>query len=143
MNLARLAIENSRITIIGTIFLVVVGITTYLSYPSAEDPTIKIRNASVTASFPGVSAERIEDLIVVPLEAVMREISEIDEITSTSKTGSVKLNLAIRDDVADLDPVFQDIRNKANDVKSSLPEGMQDPTVNDEEGLTAIATIAL
>ncbi|MBT5648073.1 MAG: efflux RND transporter permease subunit [Rhodospirillaceae bacterium] len=143
MNLARLAIENSRITIIGIIFLVVVGITTYLSYPSAEDPTIKIRNASVTASFPGVSAERIEDLIVVPLEAVMREISEIDEITSTSKTGSVKLNLAIRDDVADLDPVFQDIRNKANDVKSSLPEGMQDPTVNDEEGLTAIATIAL
>jgi len=143
MNLARLAIENSRITIIGIIFLVVVGITTYLSYPSAEDPTIKIRNASVTASFPGVSAERIEDLIVVPLEAVMREISEIDEITSTSKTESVKLNLAIRDDVADLDPVFQDIRNKANDVKSSLPEGMQDPTVNDEEGLTAIATIAL
>lgn len=143
MNLARLAIENSRITIIGIIFLVVVGITTYLSYPSAEDPTIKIRNASVTASFPGVSAERIEDLIVVPLEAVMREISEIDEITSTSKTGSVKLNLAIRDDVTDLDPVFQDIRNKANDVKSSLPEGMQDPTVNDEEGLTAIATIAL
>jgi len=73
----------------------------------------------------------------------MREISEIDEITSTSKTGSVKLNLAIRDDVADLDPVFQDIRNKANDVKSSLPEGTQGPTVNDEEGLTAIATIAL
>lgn len=143
MNLARLAIENSRITIIGIIFLVVVGITTYLSYPSAEDPTIKIRNASVTAAFPGMSAERIEDLIAVPLEAAMREISEIDEITSTSKTGSVKLNLAIRDDVADLDPVFQDIRNKANDVKSSLPEGTQGPTVNDEEGLTAIATIAL
>jgi len=54
MNLARLAIENSRITIIGIIFLVVVGITTYLSYPSAEDPTIKIRNASVTAAFPGM-----------------------------------------------------------------------------------------
>lgn len=143
MNLARLAIENSRITIIGIVFVVLVGITTYLSYPSAEDPSIKIRSASVTASFPGMSAERVEDLIAVPLEAAMREISEIDEITSTSKTGSVKLNLTIRDDVTELDPVFQDIRNKASDVKSSLPQGTQGPSVNDEEGLTAIATIAL
>ena len=143
MNLARLAIENSRITIIGIVFVVLVGISTYVSYPSAEDPSIKIRSASVTASFPGMSAERVEDLIAVPLEAAMREISEIDEIKSTSKTGSVKLKLTIRDDVADLDPVFQDIRNKASDVKSSLPEGTQGPTVNDEEGLTAIATVAL
>lgn len=143
MNLARLAIDNSRITIIGIVFVVVVGITTYLSYPSAEDPSIEIRNASVTASYPGMSAERIEDLIAVPLEAAMREIAEIDEITSTSKTGSVKLKLSIRDDVADLDPVFQDIRNKAGDVKPSLPQGTQGLTVNDEEGLTAIATIAL
>ena len=143
MNLARLAIDNSRITLIGIAFVVLVGITTYLSYPSAEDPSIKIRSASVTASFPGMSAERIEDLIAVPLESAMREIAEIDEITSTSKTGSVKLNLTIRDEISDLDPVFQDIRNKAADVKSSLPEGTQGPTVNDEEGLTAIATIAL
>lgn len=143
MNLARLAIDNSRITLIGIAFVVLVGITTYLSYPSAEDPSIKIRSASVTASFPGMSAERVEDLIAVPLESAMREIAEIDEITSTSKTGSVKLNLTIRDEISDLDPVFQDIRNKAADVKSSLPEGTQGPTVNDEEGLTAIATIAL
>lgn len=143
MNLARLAIENSRITIIGIVFVALVGISTYLSYPSAEDPSIKIRSASVTASFPGMSAERVEDLIAIPLEAAMREISGIDEIKSTSKTGSVKLTLTIRDDVSDLGPVFQDIRNKADDVKSSLPDGTQGPSVNDEEGLTAIATIAL
>ncbi len=143
MNLARLAIDNSRITLIGIAFIALAGINTYLSYPSAEDPTIEIRSASVTASFPGMSAERVEDLIAVPLEAAMREIAEIDEITSTSKTGSVKLNLTIRDDISDLDPVFQDIRNKATDVKPSLPEGTEGPTVNDEEGLTAIATIAL
>ena len=143
MNLAQLALDNSRITVLGILAIAVIGLVTYLNYPSAEDPTIQIRTASVTASFPGMSAERIEDLVAVPLETAMREIAEIDEIKSTSKTGSVKLSLEIREDVPDLDPVFQDIRNKADDVKADLPDGTQGPFVNDEEGLTAIATVAL
>ncbi len=143
MNLGRLALDNSRITIIVMVMITVLGITTFLSYPSAEDPTIKIRSVSVNASYPGMSAERIEALIAIPLETAMREISEIGEIKSTSKTGSVKLNLSILDSVAELERVFQDIRNKADDIRGELPEGTQGPFVNDEEGLTAIATIAL
>ena len=143
MNLTKLALDNSRITISGILIIVVLGITTYLSYPRAEDPTITIRSASITANYPGMSPERVEDLITDPLEAAMREIAEIDEIVSTSRIGAVKLTVTIHDWVDDLDPVFQDIRNKANDVKSQLPDGTSGPFVNDEEGLTAIATIAL
>lgn len=143
MNLAQLAIKNSRITIAAILIVVALGVTTYLSYPSAEDPAITIRSANVTASYPGMSAERVEDLITEPLEAAMREIAEIDEIKSTSKTGSVKLELIIHDSVTDLDAVFQDIRNKADDVKTDLPVGTQGPYVDDEVGLTAVATVAL
>ena len=142
MNLAKLALDNSRITISGILILVIVGVTTYLSYPSAEDPTITIREVSVTASYPGMSPERVEELIAEPLESKMREIAEIDEIRSTSKTGSVTLKLVVHDWVTDLDAVFQDIRNKANDVQSDLPEGTSGPFVDDEQGLTAVATIA-
>jgi multidrug efflux pump subunit AcrB len=143
MNLAKLALDHSRLTISGILIIVIVGIANYLSYPSAEDPAITIRNASITAFYPGMSPKRIEELITQPLEAAMREIAEIDEIQSTSKTGDVKLALTIHDWVTNLDPVFQSIRNKANDVQTDLPAGTIGPFVNDEEGLTAIATIAL
>jgi multidrug efflux pump subunit AcrB len=143
MNLAKLALDNSRVTILAMLVIAVLGITTYLAYPSAEDPSIQIRSASVTASYPGMPTERVEDLITVPLEAAMRGIAEIDEINSISKTGSAKLELKIREEISDLAPVFQKIRNKAQDVKKDLPKDTQGPTVNDEEGLTAIATIAL
>ncbi|MEM8986619.1 MAG: efflux RND transporter permease subunit [Pseudomonadota bacterium] len=143
MNLTKLALDNSRITISGIAIIILVGISLYIAYPRAEDPSITIRSASVTANYPGMAPERVEELIAKPIEAAMREIAEIDEIKSTSKTGSVKVDLEIRDDVADLDGVFQDIRNKADDVKPDLPEGTIGPFVNDEEGLTAIATIAL
>ncbi|MEM8992791.1 MAG: efflux RND transporter permease subunit [Pseudomonadota bacterium] len=143
MNLARLAIQNSRITVIAIFGLIALGISTFLSYPSAEDPTIEIRTASIEASFPGMSAKRIEELIAIPIETAMREIAEIDEIKSTSKTGSVKVTVDIHEEIDDLEPVFQDIRNKILDLAPRLPEGTQGPSVNDEEGLTAIATVAL
>ena len=143
MNLAKLALDNSRITISAIILIVVVGIGTYLTFPSAEDPTITIRNVSITATYPGMTADRVEELIAKPLEAAMREIAEIDEIKSTSTLGNVKLTIAIHDWIDQLEPVFQEIRNKAGDVKSELPEGTLGPVVNDEEGLTAVATVAL
>ena len=143
MNLARIAIQNSRITLIGMFMLTAVGITTFLNYPSAEDPTIKIRSASIEASYPGMSAERVEELIASPIETAMREIAEIDEIKSTSKTGSVKITVEVDELINDLDPVWQDVRNKIDDLKPRLPQGVQGPSVNDQEGLTAIATIAL
>ncbi len=40
MNLGRLALDNSRITIIVMVMITVLGITTFLSYPSAEDPGV-------------------------------------------------------------------------------------------------------
>lgn len=143
MNLARLAIENSRITVIAILMLVAIGTVTFLNYPSAEDPTITIRSGSIEAYYPGMSAERIEDLIAQPIETAMREIAAIDEIRSISRTGSVKVAIEIDETVGDLTPIWQDVRNKIDDLKPSLPSGTQGPIINDEEGLTAIATVAL
>ncbi|MCZ6448250.1 MAG: efflux RND transporter permease subunit [Alphaproteobacteria bacterium] len=143
MNLAKLALGNSRITVCGILLIILVGTSLYLTYPSAEDPTITIREVSITASYPGMSPDRVEELITKPLEAKMREIAEIKDIKSTSKAGAVEIDLSIHDWITDLEPVFQKIRNKANDAKAELPNGTQGPIVNDEKGLTSVATIAL
>lgn len=143
MPLTRLAVNNSRIVLLAVIVIVLVGLQTYLNYPSAEDPTIQIREAQVVASFPGMSAERVENLITIPIETKMREIAEIDEIKSSSKTGETLIGLTVHDWVDDLSAVFQDIRNKANDLKTTLPQGTAGPFVIDDKGLTAIATIAV
>ncbi len=143
MNITRFALQNSRITVLAILLIIGLGLSTFLSYPSAEDPTIVIRNASVTASYPGMSTERVEDLVTKPIESAMREIAEVDEITSTSKTGQTQVDLTIHDWVDDLDAVFQDIRNKTADLGNELPSGTNGPFVDDEKGLTAIATIAL
>ncbi|MEN8207549.1 MAG: efflux RND transporter permease subunit, partial [Pseudomonadota bacterium] len=143
INIARFSLNNSRLTILFLIFVVITGVYVYLDYPKQEDPSIVIREAVVTAFYPGMSTERVEDLITRKLEEKIREIGEVDEITSDSKTGVSLIHVIIKDQYADLEPIWQDLRNKMDDVVQELPEGTIGPFVEDEYGLTAIATIAL
>ncbi|MCH8112964.1 MAG: efflux RND transporter permease subunit [Proteobacteria bacterium] len=142
-SITEFSLKTERVTILFMAFVVLSGIYVFLDYPKQEDPSIVIREAVVTAMFPGMATTRVEDLITRKLEEKIREIGEIDDIKSDSKTGVSIIHVVARDEVKDLEPVWQDLRNKMNDVKAELPEGTFGPLVNDEFGLTAVATIAL
>lgn len=142
-SITEFALRNSRLTILSVLFVIVGGVLTFLNYPSREDPSIVIRNAQVTTRFPGMSTERVEDLITRKLEEKIREIPEVRHITSDSKTGVSLITVTLRDDVKALGPVWQDLRDKMSDAASTLPSGTIGPSVNDQVGLTAVATVAL
>lgn len=143
MDITTFSIKNSRFTLITIFLAVVMGFLTFLSYPSKEDPSIVIRQAQVMTSFPGMSPDRIENLITKPIEKKLKEIAAIDVISSDSKTGVSLVKLDLHDYVTDLDGVWQEVRNKVDDVSRQLPAGSVGPFVNDELGLTSIASIAL
>ncbi|MFZ0243176.1 MAG: efflux RND transporter permease subunit, partial [Desulfobacterales bacterium] len=66
------ALNNSR-TVIMTILLVIFGgIYAFLSLPKLEDPLITIREALVTAKYPGMPVEQVERLITRPIEEKIR-----------------------------------------------------------------------
>ncbi|WP_108883422.1 efflux RND transporter permease subunit [Anderseniella sp. Alg231-50] len=144
-SLTALGINKSRLTILVMIGLIVQGLLVYVGIPKRENPAITIRNAQITAQFPGMSPDRMEDLIVVPIERKAREIGEIEDINALVTTGSTVITLTTYDSVSkqDLDAVFQDIRNRMEDVKTELPEGTLGPFVNTNYGDVAISTIAV
>lgn len=143
VNITEFALKNSRLTIMALFMMVLMGVIVFLSYPSREDPSITIRIANITTQFPGMSPERIEDLITRPIEEKLREISEVKSITSDSKTGVSLVKVELKDSIKDLAPVWQDLREKMKDIGPSLPEGVRGPFINDNVGLTAMASIAL
>jgi multidrug efflux pump len=141
--LTRFALDNARVTIVFVALIVVFGVVVYLDYPRQEDPTITIREAIVTAAFPGMAPDRVEDLITRPMERAIREIPEVDEIRSDSKTGTSIIHVVVGDQYTDLQPIWQRLRDRMSDLIPDLPSGTYGPFVNDDVGLTAIATIAL
>ncbi len=141
--ITEFAIKNSRVTIVLVLMIILTGIFTFVSYPSREDPSITIRVANVTTRFPGMSTQRVEELLTRPLEEKIREIPQVKHIESDSKSGVSLIKVSLKDDVFDLGPVWQDLRDKMSDISSSLPHGTIAPAVNDQVGLTAVSTIAL
>lgn len=141
--ITQFALKNTRLTILFIIALVILGTVTFLNMPSSEDPKITIRSAQVQVYYPGMSISLMEDLIAKPLEKKIKEIPELDKIKTTVKNGVVLLQVNIKDRYFDMEPIWQDLRNKMNDAKTSLPSGTIGPIVNDDYGNVAAATIAL
>ena len=141
--ITRFALSTNRITMVFIILTIVVGIRQFITFPRQEDPPITIREVLIYAFFPGMNPIDIEQLVTRKIEARLRTLPEIKDIWSDSKTGKVVIHADTRDEYEDLDLIWQKIRNKMADLRPELPEGTIGPFVNDEFGLTAIATIAL
>ncbi|WP_420548705.1 efflux RND transporter permease subunit [Curvivirga sp.] len=141
--LTRFCIERSRLTVFFIVAIIVAGFTSFLSQPSQEDPEITIRFGQITASYPGLAAEKVEQLIIRPIEENLKQIPEIKFIKSQATTGQALVTVRIYPSYFDLDPIWSDIRNKMDDLKPNLPEGTQGPFVNDDYGRVSVATLAL
>jgi multidrug efflux pump subunit AcrB len=125
------------------VITVLFGLKQFFNFPRQEDPPITIREVVVSAIFPGMEPMDVEQLITRKLEAQIRTLPEMDDIWSDSKTGIAVIHADTRDEYDDLDLIWQKIRNKMADIKPELPQGTFGPFINDEFGLTAVATVAL
>ncbi len=141
--LAGWALSNRRLVLLAVIFIAIAGPLSFVSHPSREDPEITIRTAVVTASFDGMSPRRVEDLITRKLEEKIREMPEVEKITSTSRIGQSTVRVELYDRYFELEPIWQDLRNKMEEVRAQLPSGTRGPEVNDNYGDVAMATVAL
>src|SRR5579863_8017235 len=123
--------------------LLVFGIALYPNFPKREDPVVVIRTAVVTASFAGMAPERMENLVAVPIERKIREIAEVKDIRTLASEGSLIVYVDLKDEVGDVASAWRRVRDKMDDVKGELPEGVLGPFVNSDFGDVAIAAIAI
>ncbi|MCC4595950.1 efflux RND transporter permease subunit [Xanthomonas campestris pv. phormiicola] len=143
MNLTRATLNSSRFALFCAAMILIGGIITFLGFPSQEEPSVSVRDAVVEAAFPGMSTERMENMIARPLEEHLREITGLKKIVTSVRPGSVIVQLTAYDNVADLPTLWQRVRNKAAEAGAELPPGTQGPFVDDDFGRVAIASIAV
>ncbi len=134
MNITQLAIEKNRVTAVALLVVAAAGISAFLGLPQSEDPGFLIRVAVVQTIFPGASPERVEQLVTDKLEKVIQEIPELDFVASQSKTGVSIINVNLREDVTELQPIWDKLRRKIEDARPDLPADISGPFVNDEFG---------
>ncbi len=143
MNITQLAFNYRKSVFLIIAVLLINGLFAYFTLPSQEDPTITIREAIVSTSFPGMAPDRIEQLITKKLEEEIRKIPQVKEIKSSSATGISIIHVKIYDRYFNLDDIWQNLRNKVTAAHSKMPSGTHTPFVNDEFGDVSVVTLAL
>lgn len=132
MNLARLAIEKNRISIVFLLIILVGGLLAYRDLPRDYDPGFVLRVARVVTYFPGASPERVEQLVTDKLEKVIQEIPQLDYVKSQSKTGVSIIDVWVKERYRNMRPIWDNLRRKVDRAAADLPEGVYRPIVNDE-----------
>lgn len=143
MNLTKIAFTYRKSILMVLALLLINGVFAYLTLPAQENPTITIRKAIITTSYPGMAPERVEQLITRAIEKEIRKIPEVEKLTSTSMTGQSVIHVEIYDRYFNLDNIWQDLRNKVKQAQLNLPEGTSPPFVNDSFGDVSVVTLAL
>ncbi len=143
MNLTELAFTYRKSVLLVVALLLINGVIAYFTLPAQEDPSITIRQAIVTTSYPGMAPERVEQLITRTLEREIRKIPEVEQITSTSMTGQSVIHVEIYDRYFNLDNIWQDLRNKVDQATGNLPDGTRKPFINDSFGDVSVITLAM
>jgi multidrug efflux pump subunit AcrB len=135
--------RNGHLLVLSIMVLVVAGLSAINNIPRLEDPRIDTRNVLVITSYPGASSERVEALVTDVIEDELRQLHEIKEIRSTSRSGTsiVSLELQAWVDNSSNEQIFAKIRDGIGNAKLKFPQGAGDPILDERRGATAFTLL--
>ena len=128
MNLSAPFIRRPIATILLTAGLALAGIGAFFVLPVAPLPNVDYPAVSVTANLAGASPATMASSIATPLERRLAVISGVNEITSSSSTGSTRISLQF-DLAKDIDEASREVQAAINAARVDLPSTLrQNPT---------------
>lgn len=130
MRIVETAIANARLTISVLLFLMLAGTMAYVSIPKEAEPDIQIPILYVSMHYTGISPEDSERLLLRPMETSLKSITGIKKMTSTAYQGGGNVLIEFQAG-ADLKKALDDVRNKVDMARPELPDGADEPTVNE------------
>lgn len=134
MDITKLALNNNRTTLVLMAAILMFGSMAYNTMPKDYDPGFIIRTAQVITYFPGASPTRVEELVTDKIEKEVQQIPELDFVSSESRTGVSIVSVNIKESYKEMRPIWDNLRRKIDAIKDDLPEGVEEPIVNDEFG---------
>lgn len=123
------------------VVMVATGIWAYITLPKEAAPDVQVPVFYVSTILQGISPEDSERLLIKPMEAQLRGLEGLKEITSIASQGHAGIIVEFNAGV-DKEKVGQDVREKVDLAKGEMPSEAEEPTVN-EINLSLFPVIAV
>jgi multidrug efflux pump subunit AcrB len=129
-NTARYFTETRHVGWVLLLATIAWGVMAYLRMPKRKDPDIPVRAAVALVSWPGASAERLEEEVVERVEQKLAENSQIEKIESTVRAGIAVVSFAVEQRIDDTGAVLDDVWLKLGQL-GGLPAGARVEFIKD------------
>jgi multidrug efflux pump len=120
VNLSAPFVRRPVATILLTIGIALAGIGAFFVLPVSPLPQVDYPTISVSASLPGASPETMATSVATPLERRLGVISGVNEMTSSSGTGSARISLQF-DLTRKIDAAAREVQAAINASRADLP----------------------
>ena len=136
-NIPRFCVENRQITWVLMVGVILWGAFGYYQMPKRKDPKFGATRAAVVCPWPGVSADKVEQLVTKKIEAKIAGNVKILNIQSVSRSNLSVVQIALEEStVSDVNKQYDDIALRLNTI-NDLPEGAGPVTFLRDFGETA------
>ncbi len=120
MKLAEFSVRNWQFTIVVFVMLALLGVVSWNAIPRLEDPPLDFPSFLVVAVYPGASAEDLERLVVMEVEDRLNELDDVEEITSSIRSGVATIWIEFEDG-EDPDDKYAEVTREIDALRPSLP----------------------
>jgi multidrug efflux pump subunit AcrB len=145
-NMSAWAIRNPVAPLVLFLALTIAGIVSFMRMDVNDDPDIDFPIAIVVINQPGAAPSELENQVTQRVEAAVRSLQGVDELSSTVTEGSSQTVIQL-DIGTPIDRAVNDVRDAITQIRGDLPDGILEPQVfrantSDQElaSYSAIAT---
>jgi len=124
MNLSHPFVQRPVATVLLTIGLALAGIAAFLTLPVSRLPAVDFPVIFVSANMPGASPADMARTVATPLERTLGTIAGVNEMTSSSSTGSTRVVLQFDLD-RNIDSAARDVQAAINAARIDLPANLR------------------
>ena len=145
LNLSEWALRHQQMVLYLIIVFMIGGALSYFQLGRAEDPDFTFKVMTVRTLWPGASAQQVEQQLTERIEKKLYETPWVDVLRTASRPGESLSIVILKDHTpkTEVPEAWRQVRKKLDDIRHTLPPGVQGPFPNDEFGDIQIKIFAL
>ncbi|HYL87910.1 MAG TPA: multidrug efflux RND transporter permease subunit [Burkholderiales bacterium] len=138
---SRFFIDRPIFAAVLSIFIVLAGLAAMRNLPIAQYPEIAPPVVTVTAVYPGASAEVIEQTVAAPIENAITGVEKMIYMSSTSGSNGIVQIQVTFDIGTNPDQATVDVNNRVKQAEARLPEEVRRQGVTVVKGSSAFLQV--
>jgi len=131
-NISSWSIKNPVPALLAFFMLTLAGVLSFIGMDINQNPDIDFPAAQVQVVQPGAAPVELETQVTQRVEAALRGINGVDEITSYVVEGQSNTNVQFSIGTP-IDRAVNDVRDAIANIRSDLPQGILQPQVTRQD----------